>query len=158
MLGHRALCNELWVDCRLTVGVMEGAYFSFFLEISRSWLILPPKMVRGNVRASPGSTLWRTAIFGDVVACIPAKTPMAESRRFLKVECKKVFCTKIASKLVRTYTEKHGLKDLCKELLDVDLNKSQQSTDWSSETLSESQRKRNIKSINKSIINPCKND
>ncbi len=70
-----------------------------------------------------------------------ARFDIAMISKFLKVECKKVFCTKIASKLVRTYTEKHGLKDLCKELLDVDLNKSQQSTDWSSETLSESQLK-----------------
>ena len=42
---------------------------------------------------------------------------------------------------MRTYTDKHGLKDLCKELLNIDLNKSQQSSDWSSENLSESQIK-----------------
>ena len=41
-----------------------------------------------------------------------------------------VFCTKIASKLVRTYTDRHGLKDLVKDLLDIDLSKQQQSSDW----------------------------
>ena len=51
------------------------------------------------------------------------------------------FCTKIASKLVRTYTDRHGLKDLCKEMLEIDLNKSQQSSDWSASNLSKNQIK-----------------
>jgi ribonuclease D len=50
-----------------------------------------------------------------------------------------VYCTKIASKLVRTYTDRHGLKDLVRELLGVDLSKAQQSSDWAAETLSEAQ-------------------
>jgi ribonuclease D len=50
-----------------------------------------------------------------------------------------IYCTKIASKLVRTYTDRHGLKDLCKELLNVDLSKQQQSSDWGAEKLSEAQ-------------------
>jgi ribonuclease D len=50
-----------------------------------------------------------------------------------------VFCTKIASKLVRTYTDRHGLKDLCRELLDIDLSKVQQSSDWGSAKLSQEQ-------------------
>ena len=49
------------------------------------------------------------------------------------------FCTKIASKLTRTYTDKHGLKDLCKELLEIDLSKAQQSSDWGADELSEKQ-------------------
>jgi len=51
-----------------------------------------------------------------------------------------VYCTKIASKLVRTYTDRHGLKNLCQELLDIDLSKQQQSSDWGAETLSEAQQ------------------
>ena len=51
----------------------------------------------------------------------------------------RVFCTKIASKLTRTYTDRHGLKDLVKDLLDIDLSKQQQSSDWAAETLSEAQ-------------------
>ena len=50
-----------------------------------------------------------------------------------------VYCTKIASKLVRTYTDRHGLKDLVKELLGVDLSKEQQSSDWGAPELSEKQ-------------------
>ncbi len=51
-----------------------------------------------------------------------------------------VYCTKIASKLVRTYTDRHGLKNLLQELLDIDISKQQQSSDWGAETLSEAQR------------------
>lgn len=51
-----------------------------------------------------------------------------------------VFCTKIASKLVRTYTDRHGLKDLCRELLGVDLSKEQQSSDWAANELSADQQ------------------
>jgi ribonuclease D len=50
-----------------------------------------------------------------------------------------LYCTKIASKLTRTYTDRHGLKDLAKEMVDIDLSKQQQSSDWASETLSEAQ-------------------
>jgi ribonuclease D len=51
-----------------------------------------------------------------------------------------LYCTKIASRLARTYTDRHGLKDLVKELLDVDLSKQQQSSDWGSEALSDAQQ------------------
>lgn len=57
----------------------------------------------------------------------------------LEVVTAPVYCTKIASKLVRTYTDKHGLKDLVKELLCVDLSKEQQSSDWGAPELSERQ-------------------
>ncbi len=50
-----------------------------------------------------------------------------------------IYCTKIASRLVRTYTDRHGLKDLVRELLGVELSKQQQSSDWGAETLSEPQ-------------------
>src|SRR3569832_510745 len=50
-----------------------------------------------------------------------------------------VYCTKIASRLVRTYTDKHGLKDLARELLGVDLSKQQQSSDWGAATLTDAQ-------------------
>ena len=59
--------------------------------------------------------------------------------KFLGVPAAPVYCTKIASKLVRTYTDRHGLKDLCRELLGVDLSKEQQSSDWGAETLTDQQ-------------------
>ena len=51
-----------------------------------------------------------------------------------------VYCTKIASRLTRTYTDRHGLKDLVRELLNIDLSKQQQSSDWGAQTLSEAQQ------------------
>ena len=50
-----------------------------------------------------------------------------------------IYCTKIASKIARTYTDRHGLKDLTRELLGVEISKQQQSSDWGAETLSEAQ-------------------
>ncbi|GEQ99143.1 3'-5' exonuclease [Iodidimonas gelatinilytica] len=50
------------------------------------------------------------------------------------------YCTKIASKLTRTYTDRHGLKDLCRELLSVDISKAQQSSDWGADDLSDAQQ------------------
>lgn len=55
------------------------------------------------------------------------------------VVARPVWCTKIASKLVRTYTDRHGLKNLCQELLGVDLSKVQQSSDWGADALSDAQ-------------------
>lgn len=57
----------------------------------------------------------------------------------LGVRCEPVYCTKIAAKLVRTFTDRYGLKDLCKELLGVDLSKQQQTSDWGTEILSDEQ-------------------
>jgi len=57
----------------------------------------------------------------------------------LGVRCEPVYCTKIAAKLTRTFTDRFGLKDLCKELLGVDLSKQQQSSDWGADTLTEEQ-------------------
>ena len=68
-----------------------------------------------------------------------ARFDIAMFRRYLNVDCKPVYCTKIASKLVRTYTDKHGLKDLVRELLGVELSKEQQSSDWGAKTLAEKQ-------------------
>ena len=70
-----------------------------------------------------------------------ARFDLAVINKYLGVKCENIFCTKIASKLVRTYTDRHGLKDLCKEMLDIDLNKSQQSSDWSAKDLSDNQLK-----------------
>ncbi len=68
-----------------------------------------------------------------------ARFDMAALQFYLKVEMKNVYCTKIASKLVRTYTDAHGLKSLCDELLGVDLSKKQQSSDWGNPSINEKQ-------------------
>jgi ribonuclease D len=69
-----------------------------------------------------------------------ARFDLAVIEQYLEVVAAPVYCTKIASRLVRTYTDRHGLKDLVKELLAVDLSKQQQSSDWGAETISEAQR------------------
>jgi ribonuclease D len=68
-----------------------------------------------------------------------ARFDMTMFLRYLDVATKPVYCTKIASKLVRTYTDKHGLKDLVKELLQTDISKEQQCSDWGAPDLSERQ-------------------
>ncbi len=68
-----------------------------------------------------------------------ARFDVAVMKHYLGVDCAPVYCTKIASKLSRTYTDRHGLKDLVRELLGVDLSKAQQSSDWAAETLSKEQ-------------------
>ena len=68
-----------------------------------------------------------------------ARFDLAIMRRYLGVMAGPVYCTRTASKLARTYTDKHGLKDLVKELLDTDLSKQQQSSDWGAENLTEQQ-------------------
>jgi ribonuclease D len=65
---------------------------------------------------------------------------VAVLKQYLGVVTAPVFCTKIASKLVRTYTDRHGLKDILKEFLEVDISKQQQSSDWGAVTLSEPQK------------------
>ena len=68
-----------------------------------------------------------------------ARFDVAMIRKWLGVECAPVFCTKIASKLARTYTDRHGLKDVSRELVGVDMSKAQQSSDWGADTLSDAQ-------------------
>jgi ribonuclease D len=65
---------------------------------------------------------------------------MAMLTHHLGVMPEPVYCTKIASKLARTYTDRHGLKDLCSELLGVDLSKQQQSSDWGADKLTDQQK------------------
>ncbi len=78
----------------------------------------------------------------------PATTKLFHFARFdvamlanaLGIEVAPVICTKIASKLVRTYTDRHGLRDLCRDLLGVDISKQQQSSDWGADELTAEQR------------------
>jgi len=68
-----------------------------------------------------------------------ARFDLAVLHKNLGVMPQPVYCTKIASRLTRTYTDRHGLKDLARELLNIDMSKQQQSSDWGAETLSEAQ-------------------
>lgn len=68
-----------------------------------------------------------------------ARFDLAVIQRDLGIACGPVYCTKIASRLARTYTDKHGLKDLCRELLGVEMSKQMQSSDWGAAELSAEQ-------------------
>jgi ribonuclease D len=69
-----------------------------------------------------------------------ARFDIAALRKAFGITTRPVWCTKIASRLVRTYTDRHGLRYLAQELLDIDLSKQQQSSDWGTPDLSEAQR------------------
>jgi ribonuclease D len=64
---------------------------------------------------------------------------LAIMRYYLGVRVAPVYCTRTASRLVRTYTDRHGYKDICKELLGVDISKQQQTSDWGAQTLTSEQ-------------------
>ena len=68
-----------------------------------------------------------------------ARFDMAILQKYLNVKVKNVYCTKIASKIARTYTDAHGLKAIVKELFDINLDKKEQSSYWGAETLSKEQ-------------------
>ncbi|SOD92564.1 ribonuclease D [Caenispirillum bisanense] len=68
-----------------------------------------------------------------------ARFDLAMIRRSLGVVCAPVWCTKIASKLARTNTDRHGLKDLSRDVIGVEISKEQQTSDWGAETLTEQQ-------------------
>jgi len=69
-----------------------------------------------------------------------ARFDMATIKHYLEISINNVFCTKIASKLARTYTDSHGLKSLCEELLKVEISKKQQSSDWGNALITQKQR------------------
>ena len=68
-----------------------------------------------------------------------ARFDLASIKYWLGVDVRNIFCTKIASKIARTYTDYHGLKDLCRELLGVQISKQQQSSYWGAQVLSKDQ-------------------
>ncbi|MEQ1509664.1 MAG: ribonuclease H-like domain-containing protein [Sphingopyxis sp.] len=69
-----------------------------------------------------------------------ARFDLASIEQYLGIEASPVFCTKIASRLTRTYTDRHGLKELVREMLGQDISKQQQSSDWGAPQISEAQR------------------
>ena len=70
-----------------------------------------------------------------------ARFDLAAIQKNMGIFCENIYCTKIASKLIRTYTDKHGLKELCKELINIDISKQKQSSDWGNKSLSHDQLK-----------------
>ncbi len=69
-----------------------------------------------------------------------ARFDVAALKLYLGIEVRNIYCTKLASRLTRTYTDRHGLKDLCKDLIDVDISKQQQCSNWSAAELTKEQQ------------------
>ena len=68
-----------------------------------------------------------------------ARFDLAALQLYLRVSCTPVYCTKIASRLVRTFTDRHGLKDLCGDLIGIEISKAKQTSDWGASTLDQDQ-------------------
>ncbi len=76
-----------------------------------------------------------------------ARFDLAAIKKYLEIDLENIFCTKIASKLVRTYTDSHGLKELCRELISVQISKQQQSSYWGSKKITEEQKEYAAKDV-----------
>lgn len=76
-----------------------------------------------------------------------ARFDLAAIKKYLEIDLENVFCTKVASKLVRTYTDFHGLKELCRELLSIQISKQQQSSYWGSKGLTDEQKEYAAKDV-----------
>ncbi|XVN43610.1 MAG: ribonuclease D [Candidatus Rickettsia vulgarisii] len=76
-----------------------------------------------------------------------ARFDLAAIKKYLDIDLENIFCTKVASKLVRTYTDFHGLKDLCRELLSIQISKQQQSSYWGTKELTEEQKEYAAKDV-----------
>lgn len=101
-------------------------------------LVQIPAVAAGSLHRAPNLT----ALLGDArVTKIfhYARFDVAMLHRNLGVDVQPIYCTKIASKLTRTFTDRHGLKDLCRDLLGIDLSKQQQSSDWGAPELTQEQ-------------------
>ncbi|MCB1721699.1 MAG: ribonuclease H-like domain-containing protein [Rhodospirillales bacterium] len=70
-----------------------------------------------------------------------ARFDIAVIKKYLEVDCAPIYCTRTASRLARTYTDRHGLRECCRELLGIELNKQQQSSDWGAKELKDVQLK-----------------
>jgi ribonuclease D len=70
-----------------------------------------------------------------------ARFDLAAIQHYLGIACTPVYCTRTASRLVRTFTDRHGLKDLCRDLIGVEISKQEQSSDWGAPSLTEAQQK-----------------
>ncbi|MCC8371153.1 MAG: ribonuclease H-like domain-containing protein [Rickettsia endosymbiont of Pseudomimeciton antennatum] len=76
-----------------------------------------------------------------------ARFDLAAIKKYLAIDLENIFCTKISSKLARTYTDSHGLKDLCRELLSIQISKQQQSSYWGRNELTEEQKEYAAKDV-----------
>ncbi len=106
----------------------------------RCHLVRVPRLGPGRTHSAPN--LARLLADRNVLKLFHfARFDLAALRVWLDADCRPVYCTKIAAKMVRTFTDRHGLKDLCKEMLGIELSKQQQTSDWGAEELTAEQQK-----------------
>jgi len=97
-------------------------------------------LVQFDARAYDAPNLKRLLANSNVLKLFHfARFDLAVMKKYLGIMARPIYCTRTASKLVRTYTDRHGLKDLVRELLSVDLSKEQQTSDWGAPELTEKQ-------------------
>jgi ribonuclease D len=97
-------------------------------------------LVQFDARAYDAPNLQRLLANSNVLKLFHfARFDLAVMKKYLGIMARPIYCTRTASKLVRTYTDRHGLKDLVRELLSVDLSKEQQTSDWGAPELTEKQ-------------------
>jgi ribonuclease D len=110
------------------VSISDGSGTAHLVEIARGQNSAPNLK---RVLENPATTkLFHFARF-DVVTL----------KKHLNIDCDPIYCTKIASKLARTFSDKHGLQTLCRDLLGIEISKDQQSSDWGSGVLSDDQKR-----------------
>lgn len=98
-------------------------------------------LVQIPLGGAPAPNLVRLLTDPDILKLFHfARFDLAALRAGLGVLAGPVYCTRTASRLIRTYTDRHGLRDLCRELLGVEISKAQQSSDWGAETLTDEQK------------------
>ena len=98
-------------------------------------------LVQIPLGGAPAPNLARLLTDPDILKLFHfARFDLAALRAGLGVLAGPVYCTRTASRLIRTYTDRHGLRDLCRELLGVEISKAQQSSDWGAETLTDEQK------------------
>lgn len=128
VLADYLQCDRIAVDTE-TMGLNHHRDRLCLVQISdRDGHITVVKIERGQPEAPNLKTLMEAAAVEKIFHF--ARFDMATMQHHLGILTQPIFCTKIASKLVRTYTSRHGLKGLIEELMGVDLDKSAQSSDW----------------------------
>ena len=138
LLEHYLSCKLIAVDCEM-MGLNPIRDRLCLVQISDDVDKMTLVKIEPNVKSPNLKKLFEDQNVKKIFHF--ARTDLAFLYHWLQIDLKNVFCTKSASKLIRTYTDKHSLKDLLKEILNADIDKNSQLTDWGREELTKEQIK-----------------
>ena len=138
LLEHYLSCKLIAVDCEM-MGLNPIRDRLCLVQISDDVDKVTLVKIEPNVKSPNLKKLFEDQNVKKIFHF--ARTDLAFLYHWLQIDLKNVFCTKSASKLIRTYTDKHSLKDLLKEILNTDIDKNSQLTDWGREELTKEQIK-----------------